>query len=106
MPDFLSAIFAPGQWPTFALVSARLAGLMTVAPLWSMTALPKPTRAGITVLLAIMLMPGLPPPSLPESWVMLPLPLAMELAIGVVIGLTAAVIVQGLTLAGEVLSIQ
>lgn len=106
MPDFLSAIFAPGQWPAFALISARLGGLMMVAPLWSMTAVPKTARAAITVLLSIVLLPGAPAPALPESWVMLPLPLASEMAVGLVIGLTAAVIVQGLTLAGEALSIQ
>jgi len=106
MPDFFTSIFAPGHWPIFALVSARLGGFMTMAPLWSITALPKTARAALTVLLSVLLMPGVHASALPESWVMLPLPLASEMAIGIVIGLTAAVIVQGLTLAGEVLSIQ
>ena len=60
MPDFLGEILAPGRWPVFVLISARLSGLMLTAPLWSMTNLPRLARAAITVLLAIVLMPSVP----------------------------------------------
>jgi flagellar biosynthetic protein FliR len=79
---------------------------MMVAPLWSMTAMPQRVRAAITVLLAILLLPLAPATKLPEEVMALPLPLVSELIIGLAIGLTAALLVQGVTLAGEVISLQ
>jgi flagellar biosynthetic protein FliR len=106
MPDFLMQAFAPGHWPALGLVIARISGLMSIAPLWSMTALPRGARAAITVVLSIMLMPATPATPLPENWVLIPIPVIGELVIGMVIGLTAAMVVQGVALAGEALSIQ
>jgi flagellar biosynthetic protein FliR len=106
MPDFIAQLFSPGHWPVFALIAARLSGLMSIAPLWSMTPLPRAARAAIIVVLSVMLLPSAPPLALPESWVLLPIPVIGELVIGLVIGLTAAVVVQGVTLAGEALSVQ
>lgn len=106
MPDFLIQALRPASWPAFVLISTRLGGLMLAAPLWSMTALPRPARAAITVLLAILLLPGAPRVTLPDQWLDLPLPLAMEFIVGLAIGLTAAVVVQGAALAGEVISLQ
>jgi len=106
MPDFLTEILAPGNWPTFVFVAARVGGLMLVAPLWSMTALTQTARAAIVVLLAILLLPLTPRAAVPEQIVQVPVALAMEVLIGLAIGLTAAVIVQGVALAGEVVSLQ
>jgi flagellar biosynthetic protein FliR len=106
IPDLFGQIMAPGRWPAFVLVSARLSGLMMIAPLWSMTNLPRLARAAITVLLSVMLLPSMPATTLPDQVLALPLPLAMELVVGLVIGLTAAILVQGVALAGEVVSLQ
>jgi flagellar biosynthetic protein FliR len=106
IPDLFEQIMAPGRWPAFVLVSARLSGLMLMAPLWSMTNLPRLARAAITVLLAVMLLPSVPATRMPDEVLALPLPLAMELVVGLVIGLTAAILVQGVALAGEVVSLQ
>jgi flagellar biosynthetic protein FliR len=106
MPEFLRQALAPDRWPVFVLISARLGGLMIAAPLWSMTALPKKVRAAITVLLSILLLPLAPQVALPDHFIELPLPVAMELVVGLAIGLTAAVLVQGVALAGEVISLQ
>jgi flagellar biosynthesis protein FliR len=106
IPDLFGQIMAPGRWPAFVLVSARLSGLMMIAPLWSMTNLPRLARAAITVLLSVMLLPSVPALTLPDQVLALPLPLAMELIVGLVIGLTAAILVQGVALAGEVVSLQ
>jgi flagellar biosynthesis protein FliR len=106
IPDLLGQMLAPGRWPAFVLVSARLSGLMLTAPLWSMTNLPRLARAAITVLLAVMLLPSVPATRLPDEMLALPLPLALELVVGLVIGLTAAILVQGVALAGEVISLQ
>ena len=106
MPNPLAAMFDPAVWPTFAFVSARLSGLMLSAPLWSMTAMPRSIRAAVTVVLALLLTPLAPRVTLPEQVFDLPLPMAMELVLGLAIGLTAAVLVQGAVLAGEVISLQ
>jgi flagellar biosynthesis protein FliR len=106
MPDFLTQVMAPANWPTFVMITARLTGLMLVAPLWSMAQLPRTVRAAVTVLLALLLLPLAPRVTLPAEVIELPLPLAVELAVGIAIGLTAAVLVQGAAMAGEVVSLQ
>lgn len=106
MPDLLTAAFTPGSWPTFAFLLARVTGFMIAAPVWSMTMVPRMGRAAIAVLLALCLLPLAPRVELPDTLLQLPLPMAMELLVGVVIGLCAAVLVQGVALAGEVIGIQ
>lgn len=106
MPGFLQTVLAPANWPTFVFVVTRLTGLMMVGPLWSMSMLPRTLRAAITVLLAVMLLPVTPRVALPEQAMQIPVPLAIEMLIGVAIGLSAAVIVQGVAYAGEVVAIQ
>jgi flagellar biosynthetic protein FliR len=106
MPDFFATAFSPSAWPTFAFLLARVTGFMIAAPVWSMTMVPRLGRAAITVLLSLCLLPLAPKGQLPESLLLLPIPMAMELIVGVVIGLTAAVLVQGVALAGEVVATQ
>jgi flagellar biosynthesis protein FliR len=106
LPDPLAKLFAPEQWPTFAFVSTRVTGFMLTAPLFSMPVLPRLARAAITVVLSIVLLATVPGITVPQHTLDIPVPLAMELLIGVVVGLTAAVLVQGVALAGEVLSLQ
>jgi len=96
----------PSAWPTFVFVTARLTGLFLVAPLWSMTALPRMARAAVLVLMAVVLLPGAPHVTMPERALDLPLPMAMEMVLGIAIGLTAAVIVAGATMAGDLVSMQ
>ena len=106
MPAAWSSILSPDAWPTFVCITARLTGLFFVAPLWSMTALPRPARAAVMVLLAIVLLPGCPRATLPAEVIELPVSLAMEMLLGLSIGLVAAVIVQGAALAGDVMALQ
>ena len=106
IPDLFGQVLAPGRWPAFVLITARLAGLMITAPLWSMTNLPRLARAAITVLLSIVLLPSVPATKLPDELLAMPLPFALEMVVGIVIGLTAAILVQGVALAGEIVSLQ
>lgn len=106
MDPIFTQAFTPDRWPAFVLVTARISGLMLTAPLWSMTAMPRAARAAITVLLALVLLPGTPAVPDAEHVLDLPVPMALELVIGLAIGLTAAVLVQGVGLAGEVISLQ
>jgi flagellar biosynthetic protein FliR len=104
-PDLFSA-FAPDRAPAFVLVTARVGGLMLTAPLWSMTVMPRTLRAAITVVITLALLPHVPPMHLPEEILALPLPIAMEGMVGIAIGLTGAVLIQALALAGEVIALQ
>lgn len=106
VPDFLGTALSPDRWPTFVLVTGRIGGLMLTAPGWSGQTLPATVRTAVTVVLAVLLLPMAPAAPLPDHVLDLPLPMAAEIAIGVVIGLTAAVLVQAVGLAGEVVSMQ
>jgi flagellar biosynthetic protein FliR len=106
IPDFIGEVLSPARWPAFALVSSRLTGLMIMAPLWSMTNLPRRARAAITVVLTIVLLPSVPATRMPDELLALPVPIALEMVVGIVIGLTAAILVQGVALAGEIISLQ
>lgn len=106
VPDFMTAALTPEKWPTFVLLTGRLGGLFITAPAWSGTTMPRMIRTALTVVLAVLLLPMAPAAAMPERVLDLPLPMAAEIAIGLVIGLTAAVLVQGVGLAGEVISMQ
>jgi flagellar biosynthetic protein FliR len=106
MPKELLLALSPETWPTFVLISTRLGGLFLVAPVWSSTSIPRTVRAAMTVLLSLAMLPLVPRPALPDALLALPLLLALELVVGVVIGLSAAVLVSGVAYAGEVVSMQ
>jgi len=106
IPDFLAQALTPARWPAFVLLTTRLSGLMITAPLWSMSGLPRLARAAIVIALAVLLLPAVPPMRAPESALELPLLAGLELLIGLAIGLSGALLVQGVVLAGEVISLQ
>lgn len=106
MPDFLSEVLAPANWPTFVFIVTRLTGFIVTAPLWTMTPLTRSMRAAMIVVLAVLLLPASPRVAYPAQVLDLPFPLVMEFVIGVVIGLTAAVLIYGVGLAGQVLALQ
>lgn len=105
-PDFIQVALGPQNWATFVLITARLGGLMTVAPVWSMQSMPRAPRAAITLVLAIFLLPMSPRTAMPDQVIDMPFPIAAEMMVGVCIGLTAAVLVNAAAMAGEVLSMQ
>lgn len=104
-PSLLDAL-APVHWPTFVLVSGRVVGLLLVAPLWSMTGIPSSIRGAMAVALAFALLPAVPATALPADYPAYPVVLAAELLVGLGIGLTGAMLMHGVALAGEVASLQ
>ncbi len=96
----------PMHWPTFAFISARVAGLMSVAPMWSMMVVPAKLRGAIAVVLTLALLPLSPPMTMPIDAPSLVVPLATELLLGIAIGLAAACFLHGVTVAAEVVSLQ
>jgi flagellar biosynthesis protein FliR len=106
-PPGLPDLIGIQDWPTFVLVSARISGLFLAAPLWSMTGLPRSIRAAAAVLLSVLLLPVVPQPRpLPDDLLAMSVILAGEASLGIAIGLTGALVMHGITLAGEVTSLQ
>ena len=97
---------APINWPTFAILSARVAGLVLAAPIWSGSFVPKTVRLAFAVVLTLLLLPATPPVPVPEEMVLLPLLMAGELLLGVAIGVTAAVFVHAVQVGAAVISVQ
>ncbi len=106
MPTFVNEFFGPDRWAVFVFITARLIGLGLTAPLWSMPTYPRSIRAAAIAVLALLLLPSVPETTMPEKVLDIPLPLVMEFIVGMSIGLTAAVIIQGVAYAGDVLSLQ
>jgi flagellar biosynthetic protein FliR len=106
MPEPLQQVLTPGNWPAFVFVLTRVSGFMLAAPLWSMDGVQRLARVAVAVVLAVVLLPVTHRVPLPQELVLLPLPLALELLVGLVIGLTAAVLVHGVAFAGETVALQ
>ncbi len=97
---------APSGWPTFAIVSSRVAGMVLAGPVFSMATIPGRVRAAFAVGLTLSVVPTVP--HIEPSAVSLELPfvIATELLVGVAIGLAAALFMHAVSLAGEVIGVQ
>ena len=96
----------PIQWPMLVVVSTRLCGVMLIAPMWSGAQIPVTVRAAIIALFALTIVPTVPAATLPEAWELLPVPLLTELVIGLAIGFVGAALMYGISLTGELMSLQ
>jgi flagellar biosynthetic protein FliR len=106
-PPGLLDLIGIRDWPAFVLVSARISGLFLAAPLWSMAGMPRSLRAGLAVVLSVVLLPLLPAVQpLPDDMMAMSVILAGETVLGIAIGLTGAVVLHAVTVAGEVTSLQ
>lgn len=100
-------LLAPDRWPIFVLITARVVGVMMVAPLWSMSAIPRNVRVGLALVLSAALMPiGSAAATDVFRVGYLPLQMGAELLLGMVIGLAASLFVHGVAIAGEIVSVQ
>jgi flagellar biosynthetic protein FliR len=106
MTSAMLEMLRPVNWPLFALVSARVAGLMMLAPLWSMRAIPVKIRGAAAVVMTFTLLPMAAGAPIDPAGPMPLLAVGTEFLLGVAIGLTAAVFLHGLTIAAEVVSLQ
>lgn len=107
MTPALLEVIGVGDWPAFVLVSARVAGFFLAVPLWSTIGLPRSIRGAAAVLLSVVLIPGvIPVAPLPDDMVVMAVILAGETLLGLAIGLTGAMFMHGITVAGEVASLQ
>lgn len=96
----------PATWPMIALISARVGGLFMTAPLWSMQDIPKTVRVALVFLISAAITPGALHAAGPTEPLATVGPMAAEMLLGLAIGLSAAAFLHGITLAGEVISVQ
>lgn len=101
IPDF----FAPGVSAGFVLSALRVSGLVMVAPIWSAQMVPMRVRAALIVIFALILNPAATAGVNLETLRITPASFIAELAIGVVIGLAAAIFVAGAEAAGEQMTV-
>ncbi len=91
--------------PVFALVAARLTGLLLFQPVLGSLAVPVQVRALLIIGLAALLTPVVPvPPSLPDSPTGVAVAALGELLLGALLGLAGMLCFYGLQLAGLLLA--
>lgn len=95
----------------FALVLARLVGLMLIAPIFGSRLVPLRVRAAFAIFLAIALLPAVPVGSVESAhaferpvWLMVAF--AMETGVGFLIGLCAQFVFAGVQMAGQLAGVQ
>jgi flagellar biosynthesis protein FliR len=91
---------------TFLLVLARVAGLVVAAPVLGHTLVPVRIRAGLAALVALALTPAVGTVPEPATLWGLAAALAVESAIGVVLGFVAQLVLSGAELGGQIAGIQ
>ncbi|MEP6836190.1 MAG: flagellar biosynthetic protein FliR [Gemmatimonas sp.] len=96
-PDF----FAPGMAAAVVLTALRIGGLMLVAPVWSAKPVPMMMRTALVVIFALVLNPAATNGVNLETLRITPATFLSESAVGLVIGLAAAMFVAGAEAAGE-----
>lgn len=89
----------------FVLTAARVSGLFLVAPMLSQSSVPQRVKVGLSAVVALAVWPALPPGSGGLNVLGLSLAgylVAMlgELAVGVAVGLVAAIVMAGVEMAG------
>jgi flagellar biosynthetic protein FliR len=103
--SFLDMV-GPQYWPGFAMLSARVSGLLLVAPVWSMRAIPRTVRGAFAVVLTVSLLPTVPETVAPQELLALPIAMGSELLFGLAIGLAAGLFVYAVQVAAEVIAVQ
>lgn len=101
------AAFFPANWPLFALVTARVGGLILVTPGIAMVVTSPQVRAAVGALLSILLVPLVQTSPFPvKDVVQLPLLVGLELVIGIGMGLLVELFIAGIAFAGDVIGMQ
>ncbi|HLK11898.1 MAG TPA: flagellar biosynthetic protein FliR [Candidatus Binatia bacterium] len=91
----------------FLLVLARIAGLILAAPVFGHTLVPARVRVALAAVLALALAPALPAPAAaPATLWGLAGALAVESAVGVLLGFTAQLVFAGVALGGQLAGMQ
>ena len=106
MPNLLQ--FNPAQFIGFAIIFARLSGVMITAPVLNDANIPPQIKVAFTFLLSLILFPVVARPDIganPNVW-RLAVVLTGEVAVGILIGFTAQLLFAGIGIEGEVVGFQ
>ncbi len=98
-------LFAPGMTAAVVLTGLRVGGLLLVAPVWSAKPVPMTLRTALLLIFALLLNPAATNGVNLEALRITPATFLTESAIGVVIGLAAAIVIAGAEAAGEQMTI-
>lgn len=98
-------LYAPGAPAILVLFSARVSGLVLVAPVFSARPVPMAVKTGLVVLLSILMVP-VAQSHLVRPPLLTPAAIVGETLVGFALGLGAALIVGAAETAGELLSVQ
>jgi flagellar biosynthesis protein FliR len=92
----------------FAVVLARIGGLVTFAPFWSLAAVPKQVRIVLALLMALIVTPAVASrlETPPTDMINLALIIIGELVIGCALGFVGQLVFSGLEMAAHILSTQ
>lgn len=105
--SILSGMPPLADMAVWALVLARVAGLVWIAPAWGAAALGIRLRLALAALLTALILPGVysdvASPSTPVAWA---LALVVEAIVGAGLGLSAALVIAGARQAGEIVGMQ
>lgn len=101
LPDF----FAPGVTAAFVLTALRVGGLLLVAPVWSAKSVPMRLRSALLVIFSVLLMPASTAGVNSDLLRITPATFFGESAIGMVIGLSAAIVIAAAEAAGEQMTV-
>ena len=91
---------------TFFLVTARVAGIIVTAPLFSSTYIPGMMRIGLVVVLGLVLAPGLHAASSMTAGPVMALGIIVQFAVGTMMGLILALFLSLFGMAGQVITYQ
>lgn len=101
LPDF----FAPGVAAGFVLTALRVGGLILAAPAWSAQMVPMRLKAGLIVIFAVMLTPAATAGIALDTLRITPATFLGETAVGLVIGMAAAIVIAAAEAAGEQMTV-
>src|ERR1700759_2705063 len=92
----------------FAVVLARIGGVGTLAPFWSLDAVPKQVRVVLALLMALIVTPAVSSrlETPPTDMINLALIIIGELVIGCALGFVGQLVFSGLEMAAHILSTQ
>jgi flagellar biosynthetic protein FliR len=97
---------APHGWPLFALLTARVLGVVIIAPLWSSANIPPRLRAMLVLAISLALAPGATGGAVPEATLLLPVAAGAEFLLGLAIGFAATLFLNAVVIAGDVIAVQ
>ena len=97
-----------GQFETFLLILFRVAGIVTISPVFGHKNIPVVAKIGLSTVIALILLPVIPAPDFSFSAGMGTIftIVAKEIATGLLVGFTATILFMGVQMSGHIMGFQ